>query len=86
MSEEEFISIIKMLCSEEANDLVPELFAQLDQVDPLRSQTETAKNKKAEGITFTQMVSLLANYPENNPVLNRLLGEKELLPHEDEEL
>ena len=57
VDEEEFIAIVELLC-EDAADQIPSL---LEIVDPY----ETKK------ITFTQMVRLVANYPESNPILNR---------------
>lgn len=57
VDEEEFISIIELLC-EDAGELIPSL---LDIVDPYETKA----------ITFTQMVRLVANYPESNPILNR---------------
>jgi Ca2+-binding EF-hand superfamily protein len=57
VDEEEFISVIELLC-EDAGELIPSL---LDIVDPYETKA----------ITFTQMVRLVANYPESNPILNR---------------
>ena len=59
IDEDEFISIIEELC-DEAADLIPELLAI---VDPYETKS----------ITFTQVVRLVANYPENNPILMRYL-------------
>lgn len=49
--------IVEDLCEDSVN-LIPEL---LDIVDPYETKV----------ITFTQMVRLVANYPEDNPILNR---------------
>ena len=51
------MAIISDMC-EDAEDLIPNL---LDIVDPYETKV----------ITFTQMVRLVANYPEQNPILNR---------------
>ena len=67
MDEDEFISIIEELC-EEANDIIPEM---LIIVDPYENKS----------ITFTQMVRLVANYPETSPILSRFI-EKEDYPFE----
>lgn len=61
VDEDEFISIIEML-SDEADLLIPRL---LEIVDPF----------EIKAITFAQMVKLLANYPEDNPILNRFIEE-----------
>ena len=63
IDEDEFISIIEELC-EEASDLIPELLAI---VDPYETKS----------ITFTQVVRLVANYPESNPILMRFLEPEE---------
>lgn len=57
IGEEEFVTIVEDLC-EDAQNLVPSL---LDIIDPYETKI----------ITFTQMVKLVANYPEENPILNR---------------
>ena len=59
IDEDEFISIIEELC-DEAADLIPELLAIIDPYE-------------TKSITFTQVVRLVANYPENNPILMRYL-------------
>lgn len=59
INEEQFISIIEILC-EDSSALIPTL---LDIVDPYETKS----------ITFTQMVRLVANYPEDNPILNRYI-------------
>lgn len=68
VDEEEFISIIELLC-EDAAELIPSL---LDIVDPYETKA----------ITFTQMVRLVANYPESNPILNRYAQKAEEYPVE----
>ena len=57
IGEEEFVACIGDLC-EDAASLIPSL---LDIIDPYEMKV----------ITFTQMVRLVANYPEENPILNR---------------
>jgi Ca2+-binding EF-hand superfamily protein len=57
VGEDEFIAIIELLV-EDAGALSSSL---LDIVDPYETKV----------ITFTQMVRLVANYPEDNPILNR---------------
>lgn len=57
VDEEEFIAIIELLC-ENAGELIPSL---LEITDPYQTNA----------ITFTQMVRLVANYPEDSPILNR---------------
>lgn len=59
VDEDEFIAIIEELC-EEASEIIPDL---LGIVDPYETKS----------ITFTQMVRLVANYPESNPILMRYL-------------
>ena len=68
VNEDEFIAVIEQLC-EEASDIIPEL---LMIVDPYETKT----------ITFTQMVRLVANYPENSPILSRFIEEED--PEYDE--
>ena len=63
IGEEEFIAIISDLC-EDAEELIPSL---LDIVDPYETKV----------ITFTQMVRLVANYPEEMPILNRYVQKNE---------
>lgn len=43
-------------------------------VDPYETKT----------ITFTQMVRLVANYPEANPILSRFIDKDEEIPEEED--
>lgn len=63
INEDEFIAVIQELCSE-GNDIVPYL---LNIVDPY----------ELKQITFTQMVRLVANYPESSPILSRFIGRED---------
>lgn len=62
VNEEEFISIAEELC-DEAKDILPEM---LMIVDPYETKS----------ITFTQVVRLMANFPENNPILSRYIDKE----------
>lgn len=68
VSEDEFIAVIEELC-EEANEIIPDL---LVVVDPYETKS----------ITFTQMVRLVANYPEGNPILSRFVDPRDIREEE----